>query len=332
MYLRTVTAALLALALTGTTLHAQRPNSSHNDSFNGAEFKKTSERKEESRMKRPKMKDPASQLAHADKLRADGKISSAMKQYRALVHTWHSSSEAIKAQTAYAELLLQQGKLNKSFDEFQYLIKYFSGNLNYDKILDYQFKIANAVMTRKRMKFFGLKGYEDPERALPLFEKIVENAPNWKRTPQAQFQIGLINEQIKNYEEAIEAFEIVQSKYSTSPFAATASFRRAFCLHQQALKAKRDKDLSKKALAAVSGFIRDYSDDPNLQQAEELRTEIREHLAKMYYDIALFYDKAGKTEAAIIAYSDFLKKFPSSEKAVTADKRMDDLKKIKEKK
>lgn len=286
-------------------------------------------RKEPGFFRRPEKNSAGEQLEYAAGLRAKGRTRKAAKEYRALVHQWHDSPEAAAAQQAYAELLMQQGKYTKAFDEFQYLIDFFAGEFDYDEVLDRQFKIANTVMTRRRCRMFFLPGFTSPERALPLFEQIVKNAPDWRETPRAQFNIGLIKETALNdFAGAVEAYAVVTTCYSDSEYAAGAAFRRAYCMYMISNKTPRDEAGCRRAFAAISGFLRDYHGDPNEKKAIAYREELRKRLEKLYYDIAVFYDKkADRPEAAVIAYSDFIRKFPSSSLAVEAEQRMKELEK-----
>lgn len=287
-----------------------------------------SSRKEPGFFTRPAKDTAGEQIKYAEKLRVDGALRKAEKAYRALVHEWHDSPEAAEAQLKYAEILLERHKYRKAFDEYQYMVEYFAGQFDYNAVLDSQFKIANQIMTMKHGQFLFFPGFLSPDRALPLLETIVANGPDWHNTPQTQFNIGLIQEQAGSYNEAVEAYELVRSRYSQSDYAAGASFRRAHCMNEISKKLPRDEMLCRRALMAVSGFLREYTGDPNEEVAKQYEEDLKSRLANMYYEIAVFYDtKAHKPSSAIIAYSDFIKHFPSSDKAVEADKRRAELEK-----
>ena len=85
----------------------------------------------------------------------------------------------------------------------QYLIEYYAGSFPYEGVLERQFRIAQRVMTGRQGKLLFLPGFPAPERAVPMFRKIVENAPNWKKAPEAQYLVGVILEGNGEYAEAI---------------------------------------------------------------------------------------------------------------------------------
>ena len=66
-------------------------------------------------------------------------------------------------------------------------------------------------------------------------------------------------------------------------------------------------------------FIRSHPANDTVPTAKKELAEVTERLADMHYKRALFYDKNGKhPKAALIAYTDFLNKFPETQAAETA--------------
>jgi outer membrane protein assembly factor BamD (BamD/ComL family) len=275
---------------------------------------------------RPKARTPEEQLAWANDLLATGHKRAAARQYYALVATWHESPQAPAAQLAYAKLIEERGNDLEAFDEFQYLIDRFAGLFPFEEALDHQFRIANTVMTQRHGRFlFG--GYTAPERALPLFEQIVKNGPQWKHTPQAQFHIGLIHEENKDHDKAIAAYETIQVSYPDSPEVEESRFRRARCLYTLVNAAPRHEPGYRDALSALSMFLQDYPKSDKAQTAGQYLDELKERLAAMYYERAVFYDTvARRPRSAVIAYADFIRNFPTSRLAAEAGDRMDALK------
>jgi outer membrane assembly lipoprotein YfiO len=281
---------------------------------------------------RPAKKNPAEQLAYAKKLEKKDKLRSAIGAYNDLVHRWHNSSEAIMAQHQIAVLYMKREKYTKAFKAFQYMIDHYAGNFDYDAALNYQTKIARTVLRDRWGDILFLPGLEAPERALPLFEKIIENAPNWGKTPEVRLKLGLTYESVKQYEEAIAAYDEVQQFHPFSKEAETALFRKAFCLYTLSKKAPRDEKLCRKALSALASFVARYKMSPYKDDAQKYLTELNLHLSEMYYARAEFYDKKNRNKSALIAYKDFLKKFPSSNRSKLVYQRVKVLEKELEQK
>jgi len=266
------------------------------------------------------------QLDYAKKLEEQGKKRKAAKQYRALVHQWHDSPEALDAQLSYSRLFEDRGKYARAFDEYQYLVHFYPLRVDYDKVLEHQFAIANQVMTERRMALFVFKGFEAPERALSMFERIVGNAPQWSRAPEAQFRIGWIHEQMNEFEEAASAYTSLLHLYPRSEFVESAAFRRGCTLYKLAKRSPRDEGACRNALSALSTCRTQYAGpEENTTVADKYMQELKSTLARMYYNRASFYDRTKRPRAALLAYKDFVKQFPDGQLASEAMARIDDL-------
>lgn len=282
------------------------------------------DRREPSIFHRPEKETPSEQLEYAQTLEERGRRKAAGAEYLALVHKWHDSSEAPKAQRAYARTLLARGKYVPAFNELQYLIEHFPGQFAFEEVLTVQYQIANTVRARRRMAILGFKGFADPGDALPLYETIARNATFWKLAADVQLQIGMIQEDDGERELAIVAYEGILQRHALSPVAEQAAFRRAECWYQIARENSRDEQRCRSALSALSGFLRDFPKSEFAPTAQAHLDERRLFLAQQYYERALYYDSiARKPAAAIIAYKDFIKKFPDAPNAETARARVD---------
>ncbi len=313
--------AVLALATAVPGALAQQPD----DPFEKTE-ETPRERKAPSWFHRVRQDSPAAQLAHAHELLSEGELRRAARAYNALVHRWHNAPEAVQAQLSYAMVLFDLRKFTKAFDEFQYLVEQFSGQFAHDEAIRHQYQIANHVMTARHGRMFVFKGFTDPEEALPLFEKVVANAPAWPEAARARLTIGMIHEDAEEYEDAVTAYEAVEHHHPRSPEAEDAAYRKAKCLYTLARKARRDERSCRSALSALSTYKARYPSGEWVAEVDAWLTEMQGHLAGLYYDRAIFYDRLAKRpESALIAYRDFIRKFPTAPQADAVDRRIREL-------
>lgn len=283
----------------------------------------TKTQKKGSILLRARMDNPEAQLAFADGLRARGEERAALKQYRALVVTWHGSPQAPQAQLATAELLEERGKYTDAFEEYSYLTRHYSHGYDYDAVLDRQFRIANHLMTTRAGGFLWFDGFRASERALPLFRALVDNAPNWERSHLAQFYIGVIHEEKKEYTEAVVAYESLFYRYPNSPHAAEASFRRAICLVNLANRSRNDEGAAEEAITALAQFLRWHPNDPKAATVREELDAMKERLARKHFEIAEFYeDNVDRPKSALVAYRAFVQRFPASDLTPRAEARI----------
>lgn len=254
------------------------------------------------------------------------RLRKAANAYQAQVYAWPDSSRAAAAQLSLAKIQQKRGKYEEAFKEYQYLVDNYPGQFSYPEVLDLQFQIASYLMHAKVGKWLFLPGFSSPERATPLFEQIIRNAPSSEKAPEAQFNIGRIHERNGEGEEAIAAYEVLQNRYPGSPWAQQAGFRQAICLYLLSDQRRNDENALNAARSALAAFIRTYPASPDVATAETYLRTLNTRLAALVYERARYYDRiAGKTEAALQAYEDFVKNFPHSELAEMARARIGEL-------
>jgi outer membrane assembly lipoprotein YfiO len=266
---------------------------------------------------------PQEQLAFARQLEADGRTKDAIKQYKALVHNWHESTEAVEAQYARARMLESRGDFEEAFDAYQYMADFFPGRFDHEDLLTKQMSLAAQIRTEKHMRFLFLPGAALPERALPHYEDILENAPEWEDADQAQYQLGRIHQEMEEYAAARDAYERLASRYPASEHRDEAAYRAGQCAYILAQKSPRDEVLCRNALSALSSYVNGHAiSQEYIAKANAYMVELKSRLAQLYYDRARFYDRAKHYEAALIAYRDLVKKFPTHAVSDQARERM----------
>lgn len=275
---------------------------------------------------RPRKKTPQAQLAYADALLDRGALKKAAKQYRLLARYWPEEPEAARAQYQYARLLDRLGKIEDAFDEYQKLFDRYPQQSPYEAVLQRQFEIAKELMNTRRGRFLIFPGFQAPERAIPLFEKIVANGPEWTNAPEAQFLIGRAHELNFEYEEAIVAYGMVQQRYQDSPFSEEASYRLVLCWRKLADEQRQNQQILKSAWTAAMFFLNAYPMSKHAAEVRDISRQLLDRLAKIAYQIADYYDRiAKKPAAAQAAYESCLREFPQTDWARKAEARLAEL-------
>ncbi|MCX7009890.1 MAG: hypothetical protein NTY53_22055 [Kiritimatiellaeota bacterium] len=288
---------------------------------------------------RPAKDNPRDQLAYAEQLQKDGWLRSASKQFRLLTVFWPQAPEAPKAQLAYARLLDLRKQKNAwgvswedAFDEYTYLIEHYPGTFPYNEILQRQFEIAETVMVTRKGKFLFLPGFKSPDRAIPLFEKILEHGPEWEKAPECQFLIGRAQEFGYEYELAVAAYLSTIVRYSDSPFAEQAAYRRALCLEILATSEPNNEAALDEAWTALHQFVTRYPKSEYAAETIKLRDSLLRRRAQLAFNRARYYDTIAKQpKAALMEYQEFLLSFPHSDWTPQAQTRIERLAPLVEK-
>lgn len=276
----------------------------------------------------PQCKTAAEQMNLAGRFLQGKQYRKAANAYQALVYAWPDSPEAPLAQFKLAQVQERRELYAKAFEEYQYLFDYYPGQFDYQDVLDRQFKIANYLMTTRKGSILFFPGFEAPERAIPLYEKIIRNAPSWDRAATAQFNIGRIHEQNEEEDEAVTAYEIVQNRYNDPSLLAQASFHEAQCLVKIYRDRPHDENACNAARAALSQFISSYPGHEKVAESQKSLNQLNDEQARRSFEMARYYDRiAHRPKAAFIAYTEFLKKYSHHELAAEARQRVDILRK-----
>lgn len=273
---------------------------------------------------RPAKNTPGEQLAYAKELESAGNFRKARRQYDALVRKWHGSPEAAEAQLRYAILLDKAGYYEDAFNEYEYLARYFPGTFRFDKLIERQLAIAKHVMETRYGGFLVFSGSRGTYRALPMFNKLLASVPYSSYAPEILFNIGFIHEENGDYKEAVETYEKILMGYRENEFTEKASIRRVYCLVKIFRKRPRDEFSSNEAASAASEYLAKYPDGSNAETVRNYLDELKKHIETMAFEKAIFYERHDnkKPRAAIIAYTEFIKKYPFSPLAEKATERI----------
>lgn len=256
----------------------------------------------------------ASLLQQARDYDSSGDTSRASSLYREIVKRHGVSPSAPAAQFRLAELLDQSGNKNRAFDAYKTLVERYPQSREFDRAIEAQLAIADDFMQRRRY-----------ERAEEMYKSILVSAPYAKFAPAAQFKLGQSYESRKEYDKAVTAYQVIIDRYGSSDYADDALYQIGFVQLSEARS--RSKDLSA-AIDAKNTFEEFLAEYPNSEKA----SQARENLALMsgretgdILSIAKFYDRNNNYRAAVIYYSDLVRRQPGSEDAKLANERIEEI-------
>lgn len=273
----------------------------------------------------PSKADAKEQLAYcADLIRA-GDFTKARRQLDALVREWPAAPEAPKAQRALAELCLTRlGETEEAFAEYRYLLDFFSLHVDYDKVCDRLYQVANQLRDEgKEIMFVRFENAVDVRRA---YEACVLHAPGAKWAPEAMLTIGALREKEGEYGKAAQVYENLRNLYPDAAEAKASlvaeARARMVLLDDHAYDRSRALD--------TQGFLRNALEscrESDRDALVEMLAKVEDRLADEAYRGAAFYDSKTRTRrSAINAYERFLEQHPDSERAAEVRARLSELK------
>lgn len=273
----------------------------------------------------------AEQLVYANSLKEAGSLRRAAREYRKLVFAWPDAPEAPVAQLNYAQWLQERGKYTKAFNEYQYLLQTYAGYIPYDLVLEKQYAAADVLATRDR--YFLFFKFQTPEEAIPLFETMIQNGPQWSRASELQFRIARIFEKNKQFDLAADAYGVYRQRYPLGALAEQAGFGQAQCFYRYAMENPCAVDLRETAVGLLQEFLNRYPRGEMTELARTYLKDLQTRQAGDLYTQAAGYDRASRRlgarrqaqpllVAAQTCYRRVIDEFPSSAWADTARSRL----------
>jgi TolA-binding protein len=270
----------------------------------------------------PKGATAIEQFEIAKSLEAEGEYKDAVKAFDALVREWPAASEAAKAQHSIAKILeTRLEEYADAYEEYAYLLDFYSRECPYAEIVEAQYKIVNLLYATRR-SFLGMS-FTGNRELRQSYERIVRRAPGASYVPEAMLKIAELRELDNDYEESIKVYSTLRSRYFGTEEARTALYREAksrmWLVRRLAYNLPRCKDTQNYLKLALKN-------DASHPNAEEMRTwlrELSEYLAEDAWTRAKFYDTRQRTRHATIAsYKKFIVEYPDSVHADEARARI----------
>ena len=256
----------------------------------------------------------AGYLRQAQEWEEAGNPKQAIATYRTLVRDYPVAPAAPAAQLRLGELYDSLGNSKRAFESYQKLLENFPQAREFDRAVEAQVAIADAQMDSRRH-----------DRAAEMYTSILATAPFAKFAPSVQFKLGQAYENQKEYEKAINAYQVVLDRYPSSAVAADALYQIGYVQLTEA--EGRSQDLSA-AIYAKNTFEEFLIEFPKNEKAAQARENLETMSGREAFDllsIAKFYDRKTDYRAAVIYYSDLVRRQPGTPDADLAGARIEEI-------
>ncbi len=268
---------------------------------------------------------PADQLKLGQEYQARKEYRNALSSYRRLLRRWPTAAAAQDAQFGIAECLSAIGYHYRAFQEYQNLLKKHPDTKHFDAVLQRQFEIGNLFLAGERDKAWGVRWFKAPEKALEIYEQVIKNGPFSPVAPEAQYRIGQTQETLKEYLLAVKAYEKVIERYPRHTQAEMAAFAIGRAYQREAQRAEYDQNAANQSIIAFTDFLVRYPQSERAPLARQYLIEMQQEQARGLFQIARFYEKQHKLQAALVYYNEILERAPQTTWAPLARAKVESL-------
>ncbi len=148
------------------------------------------------------------------------------------------------------------------------------------------------------------------QEAIKNFEQLKDWYPFSKYAILAELKIADANYQLKNYEEAILAYEEFEQLHPRNEAVPYVIYQIGRCYYEQVDTIDRDQTPAKKALEVFQRLVRQYPSDPYAARADTHITKCLQNLAGHEFYVGRFYYKSKKYKAALNRFQAVITHYP----------------------
>ena len=266
---------------------------------------------------------PDEQLAFASGFFEGKDYKRARIEFKKLLKKYKESREAAEAQYYLGRCAEEQGDYYKAFQDYRKTTQVYPSTQRFDEILQREYQLANFFLAGKKRKVFGRMAILPArDKAVEIFQAIVDDGPFSEYGQLAQYKLGLSHMALGDYEASVGAFEQVISRYPDSPLVDDARFQIAQASLKGTFKSSYDQSPTDLAVRELARFLRDYPTSELSTEAQSRLQELQQRSAQHEYEVARFYERRRHPAAAVIYYDSIVTRFPQSSLAPQAAARI----------
>lgn len=157
------------------------------------------------------------------------------------------------------------------------------------------------------MEYYQEGKYRD---AIESFEKLKDWYPFSKYAILAELKIADSHYKLKEYEEAISAYEQFESLHPLNDAIPYIIFQTGLCYFEQVDTPDRDQTTARKALDAFNRLIKQFPNDTYAAKAREYTGICYKSLGLAELEIGVFYYKSKHYKAALERFKAVVTKYP----------------------
>lgn len=247
----------------------------------------------------------------------------AAREFKKLLRAYKASHEAPEAQYHLGRCFEEQGDYYRAFLEYRKTTQVYPSTTRFDEVLEHEFQIGNYFLAGKKRKLFGTAALIPArDKAVEVFQAIVDDGPFTKHGPLAQYKLGLAYLGLQEYEQAVTAFEQVVSRYPSSDLVDDARFQIAQASLKGTFRSGYDQSPTDLAMRELQTFLQDYPTSDLAQDAQGRLKELANQRAQHEYLVGRFYERRHRIQAALLYYDTLIQRFPQSAWASQAAARV----------
>jgi len=250
-----------------------------------------------------------------------GDLGDALDLYDEVADDYPESIYAPEARFQRGIIYTQRGQFPRARDEFYTVLERYPNYDNFNALIDGMYRLAEKIQDGATPYVWGvIPWFNDPDIALEVYEKIVQEAPFSEYAPLSLMNLALMGRDNDKPEEAIDALDRLINNYPQSVLTPDAYLQLADVYASLVQGPSWDQGATREAMSFYSDYLILYPDSAGSFEAEAGLYYMRETLAESKYEVGDFYWKyRNNPRAARVMYSEAITVAPQSAIAEKAE-------------
>lgn len=249
------------------------------------------------------------QFEWAEQFRKQGETQKAIREYEKLLKHYPASEYAAPSCFALGEIYQASGDTKESFDYYQKIVDNYPQSPLIFEAIKRQSVMAEELLERRSFRLLGPRQKEKGD----MLATVIENHPYADDSAQKSLKLGRFYLEIKEYEKAMEIFTMTAERYTNPAVIEEARFYVIKTDFSSIPVVSTDMKRYSSVNAKIKTFLSLYPDSKYRNEVIEIRSRLANKEAKKYFEIATYYERAGKTDSAKYYYKIVHDNYPETD-------------------
>ena len=266
---------------------------------------------------------PEAQLDYARSLFEKQDYDRARIEMKKLLRHYKDSREAAEAQYYVGRCHEAKADYYEAFREYRRTIQIYPSTSRFNEVLERMAQIGNYFLSGKKRRLLGTAALLPArDKAVEIFQAIVEDGPFSQQGELAQYKLGLAHLALGEYEQAVSAFQQLIERYPSSPLVDDARFQIAQASLKGTFKPGYDQSPADQAIGELEVFVQEYPTSDFSAQAVERLQVLLERRAAHEFQVAQWYERRNLYPSALIYYQEIVDHYAGTSWAPKATARI----------
>lgn len=163
---------------------------------------------------------------------------------------------------------------------------------------------------------------QGPDKTAEIYQRALKRAPYADEAPRARLRLAFLFDQQGEVLKSLEQLRIVESRFPASQACKLALLALAYGCYEMALRGDGDGRYARECAGMSEKFLKLYPNDPAVPMVKRNLQRIRDVQAKRLFEMAEFYQRQGRTEAAGRYLARVVREYPESSIAPASEKQL----------